>query len=203
MNEILDFTVIFLLIVAIIYGFVLNRRIMIIQEGKKELANLFKSFDNTILRAQNSIEDLKIVSTEISDVLQKKIDKAAILIDDIEFLCEKSAQAANEMEKKVSAAQKKLAEVKISEPVESSLTPEKIRNMRASSIPAAPSNKDESRVKALEGLLEKISKTNEQREKNKPEKPSPKSRFSRTKQPQADNDEQLVENVLKALGYGE
>ena len=65
MAEILDIIVITLLLVAIIYGAMLNRKISILQQSKKELANLFKSFDETILKAQIGIDDLKKVSNEM------------------------------------------------------------------------------------------------------------------------------------------
>lgn len=93
----LNFVIIFLLVIAIVYGFILNGRINLIRNSGKELITLFRSFDDTILRAQNSVEDLKRVSGVISDGLQKKIDKAAIVIDDLDFLNEKGEKAADKL----------------------------------------------------------------------------------------------------------
>ena len=80
MNDILDFIVISLLVVAIVYGTILNRKISLLQQSKQELANLFKSFDDTILKAQIGIDELKDVSNEASELLNKKMDKANLLL---------------------------------------------------------------------------------------------------------------------------
>lgn len=95
---ILNFIIIFLLVIAIIYGFILNKRINLIRQSGKELSHLFRSFDDTILKAQNSIEDLKRISGAISEGLQKKIDKAALLMDDLEFISNKVSNIAKSAE---------------------------------------------------------------------------------------------------------
>ncbi len=92
---VLNFIIIFLLVTAIVYGFILNKRVKLIRESGRELSYLFRSFDDTILKAQNSVEDLKIVSNHVSEGLQKKIDKAALLIDELEFMGEKTTKAAD------------------------------------------------------------------------------------------------------------
>ena len=92
---ILNFIIIFLLVVAIMYGFVLNKRVKLIRESGRELSHLFRSFDNTILTAQKSVDELKMVSGEISDSLQKKIDIAALMVDDLQFLNEKTLEITN------------------------------------------------------------------------------------------------------------
>jgi len=95
----LNFIIIFLLVTAIIYGFVLNKRIKLIRESGKELTNLFRSFDDTILKAQNSVGDLKKISAAVSEGLQKKIDKSVLLMDDLEFLGERAAKEADKASK--------------------------------------------------------------------------------------------------------
>lgn len=204
MNEILDFVIIALLLVAIVYGFVLNRKIMLIKDSKKELANLFKSFDDTILKAQKGINDLKIVSSEVSDGLQKKIDRATILMDDIVFLNERSADILKNMEKKVSNFNP--SRQQIAAPAENTITPDKVRNMKQAAaqsrelenkiFPIAKSGNvggksNVGRIKALEGLLEKLSegKTPQTFEAVKPAKEKDKKR--------------MVSDALKALGYGD
>lgn len=211
MTEILNFIVIFLLITAIIYGFILNRRISLIHDSKKELANLFKSFDNTILKAQTSVRDLKKVSTDISDNLQKKIDNAAIVTDDLAFLSEKAAEITSIMEKKVIPLKKEIDSKPKKEILEPVYSPEQIKNLKSQGkkttgkinplpTPANDGKITPQKTKALEGLLEKISKHNEQ---NKSEKL--KTANGSTSIPAANTkvDKEMVTDVLKALGYGE
>ncbi len=207
MTEILDFVVIFLLIIAIIYGFILNRRILLIQNSKKELANLFKSFDNTILKAQTSIDDMKKVSSEISGGLQQKIDKAAIIIDDLEFLSEKAVEITVKMENKIVPIKKSLEAAKADSEKDSLYNPAYIQNIkqndsfaRSPKISPTAMAADTKKARALENLLEKISKTNSEKEKYDA-KPGLFKKFA-AKPPKANNNE-LVEDVLKALGYGE
>ena len=204
MNEILNIIVIVLLTLAIIYGFILYRRISLIQESKKELANLFKSFDNTILKAQKSIEELKSVSGEISGGLQTKIDKAAIMIDDLEFLSEKATKVAKNLEDNFStAAKREVRPQQAQNNNNNGLSPEEIIKLRQASsarenlqakTPANQGKINKDKAKALERLLENISKENKAESQSK--------QGSKNNQKSSANKE-VVSDVLKALGYGE
>jgi len=219
MNDILDFVVISLLVVAIVYGTILNRKISLLQQSKQELANLFKSFDDTILKAQIGIDELKNVSNEASELLNKKMDKAYILIDDLSFLSEKAAKVTNIMDEKVKSNQKKISQLEAEKPsisnnkndVFSSPRPEEIvalRKQRAS-IDTPPVQNVENdnikpfvnnkKAKALEALLEQI---NESKSSNKaPNKKNNKNESFSSEQEQ--DEEKIVANMLKAIGYGD
>lgn len=202
MTEILDFVVIFLLTIAIIYGFMLNRKINLIHESKKELANLFKSFDNTIVQAQKGIEELKVASGSASIELQKRIDKAEILIDDIKFLNQKSL----EIGKRLDRATTNPAKSDVSYDTKT-LTPEQVKMLKKKN-----SNKDDSgkannakakkREKALEGLLEKLAEKRNDIQSIESEEPLEMSTVSASSKSKK-KDEMSVADVLKSLGYGE
>jgi hypothetical protein len=199
MTEILNLVVIFLLIVAIIYGFILNRKIVLIQNSKKELANLFKSFDNTILKAQIGIDDLKKVSNEISHLLQTKMDKATFIIDDLSFLTEKATQTSINMEKLVSATRKTAALVD-----EKVYSAERIKKMKEEFVIKPELNKNiittevqTKRARVLEGLLEKISEKRSGGSKERISNDN-KNALNNNK-----DDEKLVADMLKAFGYGD
>lgn len=205
MAEILDLVVAVLLVVAIAYGFVLNKRIMLIQDSKKELANLFRSFDDTILKAQAGIDALKNSSVSASSELQKKIDKAVLLIDDISFLSDKAVQATKMLE----TANKKFGEGYSSEQgkqqaVVKSTT---VQNKLPANIDRKPTNSEQQkRAKVLEGLLEKIAEGNANKETIKNTISSSQVVPSSRKIVQNTNknsQEEQVATVLKALGYGE
>ena len=219
MAEILDIIVISLLLVAIIYGAILNRKISILQQSKQELANLFKSFDETILKAQIGIDDLKKVSEEVSELLNNKMDKAYILLDDLSFLSEKAAKVTQLMDDKVKEGQKKVAKMQTTKVSnhpprsdDSSFTspgPEEIKAMRkknasnkSSQNPSEGNIKpfvDTKKAKALEAMLEQISENKEANRNNKTTQ-RPASSFSNNNE---QDEEKIVANMLKAIGYGD
>lgn len=104
METILNVVVIVLLIAVMMYGFALNRRISTIQNSKKDLAKLFKTFDVTIYKAQTSVEELKQASNEAANGLQKAIDRALILYDDLSYMNERAEKTATKIEKIVVAS---------------------------------------------------------------------------------------------------
>lgn len=205
MGLILDGVVIFLLVVAIIYGVILNRKIVLIQNSKKDLANLFKSFDNTILKAQIGIDDLKKVSNEVSHVLQGKIDKASILLEDLSFLSEKVIELTNKVERTVNNAKGAPAQ-----PAERTYDPEYIKSMRESAkrqndlVPApakVSAMSDPKKTKLLEGMLEKIAEKRASKEAISNDNKGLLNNVSVAKKDK--EDEKTVANVLRSLGYGE
>ncbi|MDA0781048.1 MAG: DUF6468 domain-containing protein [Rickettsiales bacterium] len=219
MAEILDIIVISLLLVAIVYGVILNRKISILQQSKKELANLFKSFDETILQAQIGIDDLKKVSTEISGLLSDKMDKGYVLIDDLAFLTEKAEKVTQVMDDKVKKAQKKAAVIQAVKPVTPDISqgshvftspnPEEIKALRQQNSLSNSKTKpqennikpfvDSKKAKALESLLEQINE-NKETQKNNIKTNKPVSSFSNNNEK---DEEQIVADMLKAIGYGD
>lgn len=88
-NFLLDFLIVGLLMANITYCFVLNKRIKILQDGKSELANLLKYFDEATIRASESIVALQTASKKIGENIQARIDKVNYLMDDLAFMVEK------------------------------------------------------------------------------------------------------------------
>jgi hypothetical protein len=171
---------------------ILNKKINLIRESKKELANLFMSFDSTIGKAQVSIENLKQASNEASNDLQKHIDSANLLVEDLRFLHEKSIKISNQIDKKMLANKN---DNKVIERPSVDVSPETIRKMKQQANKDKLNNKtsnngEKNRVKALEGLLEKIAD-------NKTSSPNNNGN-SDTK-----IKEQEITRALKAMGYGE
>ena len=196
----LNFIIIFLLVTAIIYGFILNRRINLIRESSRELSNLFRSFDDTILNAQNSVEDLKRVSTIVSDGLQKKIDRAALIIDDLEFLKEKSEKAADSLG--VAVANYKKIENRIPAGISSNgktIIAAPLPLPSRSSIPAKPLASKGKR--ALADLLEDASGVKDGVARGSVV--NGKAATMPQKGNDADKRQFSIASALKALGYGE
>ncbi|MDB2414747.1 DUF6468 domain-containing protein [Rickettsiales bacterium] len=213
MNEIMDIVIVSMLSVAIFFGYRLSQKVNVIQSSKKELANLFKSFDDTIIRAQKSVDDLKKASYEASVGLQKQIDHANILMDDLSFMAERAVNTANKLENALSDSRA----INIDDNVKrkpkkaafpSSLSPEEVKRMRSenkrtnfspSAIQNEPASGDKSsqqknKAEALEILLDKMAK-----ERGKNQSSSSESKSGKTILPR---DDEAVVNALKSLGYG-
>lgn len=208
----LNFVIIFLLVTAIIYGFILNKRINLIRESSKELSHLFRSFDDTILRAQKGIEDLKRVSGAISEGLQKKIDKAALLMDDLEFMREKATKAADDVGrvldniKNIGARQPEKANNNVvAMPLVISPPPVPGKSMVPPKVPSLFKNK-----KALEDMLwdgdeaAKKKTVVNNNSKNKNSKLQDEATSKEDDEQEKNEKKQFsIVSALKALGYGE
>ncbi len=97
-NFLLDFLIVGLLMANITYCWVLNKRIKILQDGKSELANLLKYFDEATIRASESIVALQTASKKIGENIQARIDKVNYLMDDLAFMVEKGNKLADKLD---------------------------------------------------------------------------------------------------------
>ena len=87
-----------LLMATISYCWVLNKRVKILQDGKSELANLLKYFDESTARASESIVALQSASKKIGENMQAKIDKVNFLMEDLAFMVEKGNRLADQLD---------------------------------------------------------------------------------------------------------
>jgi len=93
----LDMAFAVLLVVTIGYAVVLNRKLGSLRRHKEELERLAATFSQSTARADDSIQRLK----STTDVLQKNIDKAQGLRDDLAFLIDRGSVTADRLEEAV------------------------------------------------------------------------------------------------------
>jgi len=93
-----------LLLVTIGYCWVLNRRIKVLQDSKSELAQLLKHFDESTLRASESIIALQTASKKIGENIQTRIDKANYVLDDLSLAIDKGNKLNNQIEASVAVS---------------------------------------------------------------------------------------------------
>ena len=86
-----------LLVITIGYAVVLNRKLGNLRRHKEELEKLALTFSQSTTRADDSIQRLK----SSTDVLQKGINKAQGLRDDLSFLIDRGTLAADRLEEGV------------------------------------------------------------------------------------------------------
>lgn len=92
-----------LLVTTILYCWVLNKRIRVLQDSRSELADLLMHFDLSTQKAAESIHTLQLTSKKIAETIQSRIEKANYISEDLHFLVERAEKLADRMEAGISA----------------------------------------------------------------------------------------------------
>jgi len=85
-----DLFIIIMLVVTIVFCIKLNRKIELVQQGKKDFALLFKNFDTTIQKVENSIAVFQQAAKRSSYELEDKTKSAKQIIDELTFVTSKA-----------------------------------------------------------------------------------------------------------------
>jgi hypothetical protein len=94
----LDIFLIVLLVLAIGYGFVLNRRIVALRRDQKDLNKLAASFNSATQRAEAGVSQLRAATENSVRSLQQTIAKAETIIGDMDYLLERGDRTADRLE---------------------------------------------------------------------------------------------------------
>ena len=97
----IDIFVAVLLISAIGYGMVLNRRIVALRRDQADLERLAISFHEATSRAEASVGNLKNAAQSSSQILNEGIDEAVKIRDDLNFLIDRGERLGDQLEKSV------------------------------------------------------------------------------------------------------
>lgn len=87
-----------LLLATLIYCLKLNMRIKQLQDGRSELAQIIREFDESTQRATQNINEIHAATARISENIQHKIDKASYLADDLEMLVDRASKLSGKKE---------------------------------------------------------------------------------------------------------
>jgi hypothetical protein len=100
---ILDILIVILLSATIGFAIVLNRRLSRLRDNKSELDDLVKGFADAAGRAEVSVAGMKDTAAKSAEVLQKSIDRAQALRDELQFMIEAADSLASRLESSVGA----------------------------------------------------------------------------------------------------
>ena len=95
---ILDGVVAALLAATITYCFILYRRLNVLREASAEMRQVLAGFNAATARAQSGVAVLKQLSGDSAGALQDRIEKARSLSDELQFMTEAAAHAAERLE---------------------------------------------------------------------------------------------------------
>lgn len=155
-NVLLNVILVGLLSATIIYCYILNRRIQILQDSKSELAALLSQFDDSTVKASETIVAMQTASKKIGDNIQLRIDKANYLLDDLSFTIEKGTRLTSQIE--ASFAINRARSMAGDEPRETDnhtlhITPEEPEMITE---PPAPKTGPKRSPASIEAILEKV-----------------------------------------------
>ena len=163
----LNYLIAFLLLVTIIFCWKLNKKIVAIHKSKREMLALLKCFDNAVLRAEESIKQLKLASTSAGKTLQTDIEKAKFLMDDLNFMIERAATATDKLENSITSSRSNLyASSTMEQPQRPAYATPSFRLSPSSKLttpkpavmdtPTAEKNATQSKRSSIEILLERL-----------------------------------------------
>jgi hypothetical protein len=153
-NLMLNLLIIVLLAVTIAYCWALNRRIRILQDGKSELAQLLKHFDESTQRASESIIALQTASKKIGENIQFRVEKANYMLDDLNYAIERGSKLVNQLEANFAVSRAR-AKVEAEEPREEGAAPLQSPAMEKLPMEKTVTNR-EKMAASLEAVLERV-----------------------------------------------
>ncbi len=104
LSLILDLLLVALLGVTIFYVFRLNTQIRILQKSRSEIEKLVHEFGSIVTRAEAGVNGLRLAAEESGYGLQKQIERATALKEEMHFMIETADQLANKITHLASAA---------------------------------------------------------------------------------------------------
>ncbi len=100
----LDLLMVILLVATIVYAIILNRQIVRLRESRGEMIELVKGLNEAMTKAEASVRGLKRTAGETGESLQRTIDKAAGLRDELQFMIEAANTLADRLSGQTDAA---------------------------------------------------------------------------------------------------
>ncbi|MEI7608678.1 MAG: DUF6468 domain-containing protein, partial [Rhodospirillaceae bacterium] len=94
---ILDLVIAGLLVATIVYAIQLNRQLIRLREGRGELEGLIRNFNEATSRAEAGIKTMRRAALETGEGLQKTVERAQSLRDELQFLVEAAESLARRL----------------------------------------------------------------------------------------------------------
>ncbi|AWU93985.1 DUF6468 domain-containing protein [Azospirillum ramasamyi] len=94
---IIDVVMVGLLAATIAYAIILNRQIIALRESRGEMAELIQGLNDAMARAETGVRTLKKAAGDTGEELQRTVNKAQTLRDELEFMIEAADALANRL----------------------------------------------------------------------------------------------------------
>ncbi|CBS87006.1 DUF6468 domain-containing protein [Azospirillum lipoferum] len=94
---VIDVVMVGLLAATIAYAIILNRQIIALRESRGEMAELIQGLNDAMARAETGVRTLKKAASDTGEDLQRTVNKAQTLRDELEFMIEAADALANRL----------------------------------------------------------------------------------------------------------
>ena len=106
MDLIVEIFLTILLCVAIVYGFILNRKLIELKKGQQGLEKLAHNFAQSTGKAEASVTQLKVATSSASKFLDEASTKAVSIREDLMFLIDRGDKLADNLESAIRSNEK-------------------------------------------------------------------------------------------------
>lgn len=154
----LDSLIVVLLIATVVYAMRLSQRLTKLRNNRSEMEKATRAFAEAAARADSNIKALKRTADELSGTLQKDIERARALRDELSFLVDAGESMANRLEEAASAAgqsarlNQSRAQAAASAAAAPPPPPVATRNASADGSPAPRASRERSRTPTSPGV---------------------------------------------------
>jgi len=94
---ILDLVIVGLLAATIAYAIILNKQIVKLRESRGEMAELIQGLNDAMSKAETGVRGLKKTASDTGEDLQRTVNKAQALRDELQFMIEAADTLANRL----------------------------------------------------------------------------------------------------------
>lgn len=95
---VLDLLIVALLVATIGYAVTLNRQLSRLRDGRAELEELVRGFAEATERAEAGVQGMRRMAAESGEKLQKTVDRAQAIRDELQFMTEAADSLAARLE---------------------------------------------------------------------------------------------------------
>jgi hypothetical protein len=103
-----DAIVALLLIATIGYSVVLNRRLGTVRNDREKFEVLVRNLNTASHRAESAVTSLRVTAEELSRRLEKKVEEARSLADDLTYMIERGGNIADKLANQIRAGRDEL-----------------------------------------------------------------------------------------------
>ncbi|MDD3029605.1 MAG: DUF6468 domain-containing protein [Alphaproteobacteria bacterium] len=149
----LDSALIVIVGVGVVQAVRLIRQLKDLKKGRSEMETFVRDFNNAVIRAEAGIKALRTAARESGDDLEKLVEKAGLVRDELTFIVESADGVADRLSSAAAQAMRKEAEKVETPPKAERPTPEEKKVVSARKIERAQTSRAE---KELMQALKKL-----------------------------------------------
>ncbi len=130
----------------------LIKHLNILKQGRIDMERFVHEFNATVIRAEAGIKGLRNAARESGDDLEKLVEKAVLVRDELQFIVESADQIAERLSQSATVRPEKTAETKVTSPKAEATATSATGMAKAEKTPAPSSRAEKELLQALQKL---------------------------------------------------